>query len=632
MKQFYSLFSSRLLRSLTVITLIGTPFLTIAQAPNLGTASSFVLFTSNGAVLNTGTTHLTGNVGTQVGLNTGFGNVNGVMHATDGATLLAMSDLQQAYSDIYNTTSTGTLGLLMGNNTTVNDGVYDIPGNASLDQTLTLDAQGDSNAVFIFKVAGAFASTPASQVVLANGAMACNVFWIAEGVISLGTNSVMKGTMIAHNTAFNMATGARLDGRALSTGGAITVDGITAKTPRGCGSAILTGPGMPIIASLDCYALFSSNGPVDNAGITNVTGAIGTNLGSTTDFDDLTVDGIIHLIPDPSTATAAADLVVAYNYLNGLPYDIELLYPAQFGNSLVLTPHTYRMNAAATFIDTVFLDAEGNPNAVFVIQLNGALVTSTYSKVMLMNGAQASNVFWKVDGAVDINDYSQFAGTIISNGAISLKTGVLLEGRALTNVGALSTVASDVVIPTFACGPLSVSWLGFTGTMVTGQAVLEWTTTNEVNNDFFTLSKSNDGKTFEAVTTVEPIGGAQNFKHTYTYTDPTPYKYYRISQTDHNGVTAHYRIVALSIPQVTMDDVTFYPTPFAGSLTIQANDASDKNTQQLTLSDVLGKQVIKTVITQQITTLSTDLPAGIYYYRLSDNHGNVRSGKLVSAQ
>jgi hypothetical protein len=168
--------------------------------------------------------------------------------------------------------------------------------------------------------------------------------------------------------------------------------------------------------------------------------------------------------------------------------------------------------------------------------------------------------------------------------------------------------------------------------MVAGQALLEWTTTNETDNDFFTLSKSNDGKTFEAVTTVEPKGGAQSFKHSYTYSDPTPYKYYRISQTDHNGVVAHYRIVALSIPQVTMDDVTFYPTPFAGSLTIVANDASENNMQQLTLSDVLGKQVMKTAITQKLTTLSTDLPAGIYYYRLSDNHGNVRSGKLISAQ
>lgn len=633
MKQFYSSLRSKMLRPLVMLTLIGSPFITFAQTPDLGSAKNFVLFTSNGAVLNTGTTHLTGNVGTQVGSNTGFGNVNGVMHSSNGTTLLTMGDLQQAYTDIYNTTATGTLGLLLGNNTTLNEGVYEIPGNASLDQTLTLDAQGDSSAVFIFKVDGTLATNSASQVALVNGALACNVFWIAEGVVSMATNSIMKGSVIAHNTAINMSTGAQLEGRALSTGGAITVDGITARIPKGCGSAVLTGPGTAPLGSVDCYALFSGNGPVANAGITTVTGDIGTNLGSTTDYDDLTVDGIIHLIPDPSTINAASDLTIAYNYLNGLPYDIELLYPAQFGNSLVLTPHTYLMNAAATFIDTVFLDAEGNSDAVFVIQMNGALVTGTYSKVMLINGAQAKNVFWKIDGAVDINDYSQFAGTIISNGAISLKIGSELDGRALTNVGALSTVASTIIVPSSSCTPpppppLSVSWVDFTGKIIGQQAFLEWKTTNEINNGFFTLSESNDGKAFETVTTVK--AGTGGMDHTYTYTDPTPSKYYRIAQTDNNGKTSYYRVVTLDIAQQNASEAAFYPNPFTGSLTITVDAATATNTSQLSIYNVVGVQVMKVDIVQKATSITTDLPAGIYYYRLTDSFGNVQSGKLVS--
>ncbi len=633
MKQFYSLLRSNMLRPLVMLTLIGSPFITFAQTPDLGAAKNFVLFTSNGAVLNTGTTHLTGDVGTQVGSNTGFGNVNGVMYAANGVTLLTMGDLQQAYTDIYNTTATGTLGLLLGNNTTVNEGVYTIPGNASLSQTLTLDAQGDSSAVFIFKVDGALATTSASQVALVNGAMACNVFWIAEGVVSMATNSVMKGSVIAHNTAINMSTGAQLEGRALSTGGAITVDGITARIPKGCGSAILTGPGTAPLGSIDCYALFSGDGPVANAGITTVTGDIGTNLGSTTGYDDLTVDGIIHLIPDPSTINAASDLTIAYNYLNGLPYDIELLYPAQFGNSLVLTPHTYLMNAAATFIDTVFLDAEGNPDAVFVIQMNGALVTGTYSKVMLINGTQAKNVFWKIDGAVDINDYSQFAGTIVSNGAISLKIGSVLDGRALTNVGALSTVASTVTVPSSSCipPPLSVSWVDFSGKMVGQQALLQWKTTDEINNGFFTLSESNDGKTFQTATTINAAAGTNNSEQTYSFTDVTPSKYYRIAQTDNNGKTSYYRIVTLDIPQGD-SEATFYPNPFTGSLTVTVNNASTTNTSQLSIYNVVGTQVMKADIIQKVTSITTELPAGIYYYRLTDSFGNIQSGKLVSTK
>ena len=58
----------------------------------------------------------------------------------------------------------------------------------------------------------------------------------------------------------------------------------------------------------------------------------------------------------------------AYIYLNNLTEDIELLYPARFGRNLVLTPHTYIMKAAAVFTDSLYLNAQGNPDAVFVIK------------------------------------------------------------------------------------------------------------------------------------------------------------------------------------------------------------------------------------------------------------------------
>ena len=101
-----------------------------------------------------------------------------------------------------------------------------------------------------------------------------------------------------------------------------------------------------------------------------ITGDVGTNSGSPTGFDTAYVNGTVHQVPDISTAQCAADLQVIYNYLNLLPVDIELLYPAQFGNGLVLTPHTYLMDAATVFTDTVFLNAQGNANAVFVIKIN----------------------------------------------------------------------------------------------------------------------------------------------------------------------------------------------------------------------------------------------------------------------
>jgi len=446
----------KLLYTLTAAILFLMPVVIFAQAPNLGTAANFVLFSTNGAVSNTGgLSHLTGNVGTNNGSSTAFGNVDGVMHDQDSSSAKCSADLLIAYNLLNSTTATFFPAPLLGNGDTLIAGVYSISGAATLNLDLTLNAKGNSSAVFIFKIQGSFSANASSKIKLINGAQACNVFWKVEGLVSMASGTSMKGTIIANNAAIKMNTGDTLEGRALSTAGAITVDGILAYTPIGCGSTHLTGPTPPALGSTECYAIFSASGSVTNTGVTNVTGDVGTNVGLTTGFDTLKVTGKVHPIPDVSTDACAADLLIVYDYLNTLTYDIELLYPAQFGHNLVLTPHTYLLDAATVFTDTLFLNAQGDTNAVFVFQINGAISTSTYSKVLLINGAQAKNVYWMVEGEVNINEYSIFRGTIVSNnGAISLKSGVTLDGRAFTTKGALSTLAITATMPP-GCGNTS---------------------------------------------------------------------------------------------------------------------------------------------------------------------------------
>jgi hypothetical protein len=537
-----------ILNALAAVILFLIPTLNFAQAPPLGTAAEFVLFTSIGAVTNSGISQITGNVGTNDGAITGFGNVNGVMHNADGASAQCAADLLVAYNQLNSTVPTFFPAPLLGNGQILVAGVYSISGAATLNLDLFLDAQGDPNAVFIFQIQGSFSTNASSKVQLINGALACNVFWKVEGLVSMAAGTTMRGTVIANNAAINMNTGDTLEGRALSTTGAVTVDGVLAYTPIGCGSPVLTGPAAPALASTECYALFSSDGPVENTGITYVTGDVGTNVGLTTGFDTLLVTGTVHLIPDASTAQCAADLLNVYNNLNTLPYDIELLYPAQFGNNLVLTPHTYLMNAATVFTDTLYLNAQDNSNAVFVIQINGALTTSTYSKVLLINGTKPQNVYWKVDGAVSINDYSVFRGTVVcNNGAINLNTGVRLDGRALTTTGAFATNAINAVaIISTSCAPVNVP---------------------------------------------PPIATNANVA------------------------------------------VTIYPNPFSSSATIMINDASQIKEVEFRMYNVLGKEVLNTTLTRQITTLATGhLPSGIYFYKITGNSKTIQVGRMVSQQ
>ncbi len=437
-----------LLNTLTAGILFLIPVTNFGQTINLGTAVDFALFTTNGATSNSGISHVTGNVGTGNGLSTGFGNVNGGMHDNDGVSAQCGTDLLFAYNQLNNTVPTFFPSSSLGNGDTLVAGVYSIGAASTLNLNLYLNAKGNANAVFIFKIQGPLSTNANSKIKLINGAKACNVFWKVEGLVDMSAGTTMRGTVIANNAAINMNTGDTLEGRALSTGGAVTVDGVLVYTPVGCGSLLLTGPSAPNLASTACYAIFSKSGSITNSGVTYVTGDIGTNVGLTTGYSSLTVTGNIHPIPDVSTAACASDLGNVYTYLNTLPSDIELLYPAQFGRNLVLTPHTYILDAATVFTDTLYLDAQGYNNAVFVIKINGALSTSTYAKVLLINGTQAKNVYWSVDGAVDINDYSEFKGTVIcNNGAINLKTGVVINGRVLTTTGTVLTDAVTVTMP-----------------------------------------------------------------------------------------------------------------------------------------------------------------------------------------
>jgi hypothetical protein len=447
--------------NLIVLFLLIIPSVSKSQVINLGVAESYAIYTTGGAVTNSGTiykTNVTGNIGTSSDPTLpGFGNIDGDLTSVANTTLNSQlnSAVLNAYNELNLTIPTLFPAPLLGNNQILYPGIYEVSGATVLNSILTLDAQSNPNAVFIFKINGAFSANAAAKIKLINGALACNVFWKVEGLISSANNTSLKGTFLANNAAIVMNPGDTLEGRLLSIQGAISVSELQAYLPSGCGSSILTGPTAPTLASATCFASFSSNGVNTNTGISTITGDVGTNGSTdlTTGYDALLVNGDIHPIPDVVTAQAAADLLIAYNYLVGLdPGEIELLRPDLFGHNLVLTPHVYLMLAAVTLTDTLYFDAKGNANAVFVVNVNGAFSTNVNARVILKNGAQAKNIYWKIDGAVSIAANSIFNGTFIVSGAISLSNGVHLNGNALTISGAINSQAVAIIVQS-PCAP-----------------------------------------------------------------------------------------------------------------------------------------------------------------------------------
>lgn len=203
---------------------------TLGPAPvDLGSAAGFVVL-GGSTVTNIGLTQVNGDLGLSPGSAvTGFppGVVNGTQHITDPIAAQAKLDLTTAFNDAAGRTlnvvivSTGELGGL-----TLAPGLYrsGISSFAITSVDLTLDAQGDSNAVFIFQMPSSTLTVGnGRKVTLAGGAKSANIFWQVGSSATLGTTSVTEGTILA-DQAITLQTGAVLNGRALAQIGAVTLD------------------------------------------------------------------------------------------------------------------------------------------------------------------------------------------------------------------------------------------------------------------------------------------------------------------------------------------------------------------------------------------------------------------------
>ncbi len=195
-------------------------------APSLGTAASFAVLDGS-TMTNTGASVLTGNWGGYPGLAiTGFppGTINGTSHAGDAVAAQAQSDATVAYNNLAGQACDFNLtGQDLGGRTLI-AGVYCFSSSAQLTGTLTLNAQGNPNAVFIFKMGSTLTTASNSKVVMTNGGTGCNVFFQVGSSATLGTNTSFTGNILAL-TSITLNTGASINaGRALARNGAVTLD------------------------------------------------------------------------------------------------------------------------------------------------------------------------------------------------------------------------------------------------------------------------------------------------------------------------------------------------------------------------------------------------------------------------
>lgn len=191
----------------------------------------------------------------------------------------------------------------------------------------------------------------------------------------------------------------------------------------------------PNLGTASDFRFFTAVGAFNNVGASIITGNVGTNVGAFTGFPPGIVIGQTH-VADPVSVQAAIDVESAYNSLSPLACGSTI--GTTLGNGQLLNPNVYCLGAASTLNGSLTLDGQGNPNALFIFKINGALATNGLSNIILTNGASWSNVYWQINGQVDLGGASSFKGTILANGAINLSLGAVIQGRALSRTGAIS--------------------------------------------------------------------------------------------------------------------------------------------------------------------------------------------------
>jgi hypothetical protein len=206
-----------------------TPISSAAQPEDpvdLATAATYAVL-ADSSVTNSGDTVVNGDLGVHPGTEvTGFppGVVNGQVNAGNAAAERAQTDLTTAYEDAAGRTSDRTVGPQLAGQT-LTPGVYRASADASLDGTLTLDAQGNAGAEFIVQVDSGLTTAQNSDVRVINSpGPACNIFWTVGDSATLGTNTSFVGRIMAVN-AVTLESAAKIEqGGALSRDGAVTLD------------------------------------------------------------------------------------------------------------------------------------------------------------------------------------------------------------------------------------------------------------------------------------------------------------------------------------------------------------------------------------------------------------------------
>jgi hypothetical protein len=212
----------------------------------------------------------------------------------------------------------------------------------------------------------------------------------------------------------------------------------------------------PTLGVAKTFAVLGAS-TVTNTGNSVLTGDLGVSPGlAITGFPPGIVTGTTHA-GDAVALQAQIDVTTAYNALASQPCNTVLT--GQDLGGMTLTPGVYCFSSSAQLTGILKLDAQLNPNAVFVFQIGSTLTTASSSLVQVINtgGGSDCNVFWQVGSSATLGTTTTLAGSILALTSITLTTGANVSGQALARNGAVTLDGNAVSVCTALCPLITVN-------------------------------------------------------------------------------------------------------------------------------------------------------------------------------
>lgn len=660
------------------------PNVNFSQTVKLGILESFEGYTGAGAITNGSGASWKGDAGTNIGIISGFSgpaNFSGNTYNANATTAQCRVDLFRLYihlNDLF-VDYPSTHVPAFGGGETLSPGVYSIPGAGSIGASLTLDGGNNPDAFFIIKFYGAMTVGAGATVNLTNGTKSCNVFFIADGAISVAADAKIKGTLFAKIGAVGLGANAVLEGRMFSLQGALVTGVGAVVSPPPCKSTIPVfcesncspAPAVDVLGVLSNYALYTSLGAVANTSTSGIDGNMGTASGAVSGFEDSIVVGEVN-IANASTAQADIDLDNAYNALMALPNTVpsdagvlpvvSVAHPAAFGAvgtvGETLKSGVYFIAGAGSLGGTLTLDGQNDPNSIFVFKFAGAFSVGAQSKIILINGARRCNVFWiggagVATGAITIGAGSVLKGTFLSHGgACGSGASVFLGGRQLSTGGAVNTYSGIIynnpvcITSTPLSAPAIVAVVDTTTPIngLTGGTTSIALTSNDTLGGLAVVIGTTPGKVSLKGITV-PVGLLLNANGTVTIAANTSagnYKItYQICEVDNpsncSSVTSTIVVVAPAIALIKSAVIGGTGTGLLSEVityTFKVTNIGDTNLTNTTITDpMVGLTIIGNPIASLTTTASNSSIKGTYTITQADiDSGSITNSALATAK